>query len=218
MKFFVDGANIQEIKTLAMMGLVDGITTNPSIIAKTGRNFFTTIQELAELTTGPVSAEVVGLDAQTMILEGKKLSKLAKNICVKVPLTEEGLKACYILSREEIMVNVTLCFSPLQALMAAKAGATFVSPFIGRLDDIGHDGLQLIEEICQIYNNYPNIKTEVLAASIRTPSHIRQIAMMGADIITAPASIIQSMIKHPLTQKGLEDFLKDWEKTGQSIL
>lgn len=218
MKFFVDGADVQEIKTLSEMGMVNGITTNPSIIAKTGKKFFKVIEDLCSLTSGPVSAEITALDAKTMVQEGKKLSAIAKNVCIKVPLTEEGLKACYQLRQEDIMVNVTLCFSALQAVMAAKAGATFISPFIGRLDDIGHNGLQLIEEICQIYDQYPEFSTEVLAASIRNPFHIREVAFMGVDVVTAPASVIRSMIKHPLTEKGLDDFLKDWSKTGQSIL
>jgi transaldolase len=218
MKFFIDGADVQEIKALSLMGMVDGVTTNPSIIAKTGKDFFKLIEEICAVTPGPVSAEVTALDAETMVKEGKKLSKIAPNVCVKVPLTEEGLKACYQLRQEGIMVNVTLCFSPLQAIMAAKAGATFVSPFIGRLDDAGHNGLQLIDEICQIYDQYPEFSTEVLAASIRSPLHVREVAFMGADVITAPASVIRSMVKHPLTDKGVDDFLKDWAKTGQSIL
>ncbi|MBM3609987.1 MAG: fructose-6-phosphate aldolase [Alphaproteobacteria bacterium] len=218
MKFFVDGADVQEIKALSEIGMVDGITTNPSIIAKTGKNFFKVIEELCALTQGPVSAEVTALDAKTMIQEALKLRTIASNVCIKVPLTEEGLKACYELRQKDIMVNVTLCFSALQAIMAAKAGATYVSPFIGRLDDIGHNGLHLIEEICQIYDQYPEFSTEVLAASVRSPFQIREIALMGADVVTAPSSIIRSMVKHPLTDKGIVDFLKDWEKTGQSIL
>ena len=218
MKFFVDGADVQEIKALSEMGVVDGVTTNPSIIAKSGRKFEEVIAEICAVVDGPVSAEVTATDAKNMILEGKKLAKIAKNVCIKVPLTEEGLKACYALRQESIMVNVTLCFSPLQALMAAKAGATFISPFIGRLDDIGHDGMQLIEEICQVYSNYPELDTEVLAASVRHPLHVKQIAEIGAHVMTAPAKVIRSLTKHPLTDKGLEAFLKDWESTGQSIL
>lgn len=218
MKFFVDGADVQEIKALSEMGVVDGVTTNPSIIAKTGRKFQDVIAEICEVTSGPVSAEVAAIDAETMVLEGKHLAKIADNVCIKVPLTEEGLKACYRLRQENIMVNVTLCFSPLQALMAAKAGATFISPFIGRLDDIGHDGMQLIGEICQVYANYPEFTTEVLAASVRHPFHIKEIAEIGADVVTAPAKVLKSLVKHPLTDKGLADFLKDWAETGQSIL
>jgi transaldolase len=218
MKFFVDGADIQEIKDLSAMGVVDGVTTNPSIIAKTGRQFQEVIAEICEVTSGPVSAEVAAVDAKTMVLEGKNLAKIAKNVCIKVPLTEEGLKACYALRQENIMVNVTLCFSSVQALLAAKAGATFISPFIGRLDDIGHDGMQLVEEICQIYANYPELTTEVLAASVRHPLHVKQIAEIGAHVVTAPASVIRALVNHPLTEKGLNAFLKDWAKTGQSIL
>ncbi len=218
MKFFVDGADIQEIKALSAMGVVDGVTTNPSIIAKTGRQFQEVIAAICKITPGPVSAEVAAVDAKTMILEGKHLAKIAKNVCIKVPLTEEGLKACYALRQDNIMVNVTLCFSAVQALMAAKAGATFISPFIGRLDDVGHDGMQLAEEICQIYANYPDLKTEVLAASIRHPLHVKQAAEIGAHVVTAPASVIRALVNHPLTDKGLDAFLKDWAKTGQSIL
>lgn len=218
MKFFVDGADIQEIKALSEMGIVDGVTTNPSIIAKSGRDFKEVIAEICGVTHGPVSAEVTATDAKNMILEGKHLAKIAKNVCIKVPLTEEGLKACYAFSQEGIMTNVTLCFSPLQALMAAKAGATFISPFIGRLDDIGHDGMQLIEEICQMYDNYPELETEVLAASVRHPLHVKQAAEIGADVVTAPAKVLRALVKHPLTDKGLDAFLKDWAGSGQSIL
>lgn len=218
MKFFVDGADIQEIKALSELGVVDGVTTNPSIIAKTGRDFKEVIAEICAVVDGPVSAEVAATDAETMILEGKKLAEIAENVCIKVPLTEEGLKACHALSQEGIMTNVTLCFSSMQALMAAKAGATFISPFIGRLDDIGHDGMQLIEEICQVYDNYPELETEVLAASVRHPLHVKQVAEIGADVVTAPAKVLMSLVNHPLTDKGLEAFLKDWGKTGQSIL
>ena len=218
MKFFVDGADIQEIKALSAMGIVDGVTTNPSIIAKTGRQFQEVIAEICAITSGPVSAEVAALDSKTMILEGRHLAKIANNVCIKVPLTEEGLKACYALRQENIMVNVTLCFSAVQALMAAKAGATFISPFIGRLDDVGHDGIQLVEEICQIYANYPELTTEVLAASVRHVLHVKQIAEIGAHVVTAPASVLRALLNHPLTEKGIETFSKDWAKTGQSIL
>jgi len=218
MKFFVDGADIPEIKALSAMGIVDGVTTNPSIIAKTGRQFQEVIAEICAITSGPVSAEVAALDSKTMILEGRHLAKIANNVCIKVPLTEEGLKACYALRQENIMVNVTLCFSAVQALMAAKAGATFISPFVGRLDDVGHDGIQLVEEICQIYANYPELTTEVLAASVRHPLHVKQIAEIGAHVVTAPASVLRALVNHPLTDKGIETFSKDWARTGQSIL
>lgn len=218
MKFFVDGADVKEIKELAEMGLVDGVTTNPSIIAKTGRKFKDVIAEICAAVDGPVSAEVTATDVEGMVREGKYLSKIADNICVKVPLTEQGLKACYRLRQEDILVNVTLCFSAMQALLAAKAGATFISPFVGRLDDISQDGMTLIGEICQIYDNYPEITTQVLAASLRHPLHVKQVAEIGADVATLPAKIFKQMAKHPLTDKGLDAFLKDWQSTGQSII
>lgn len=217
MKFFIDSANIAEIKSLVEAGLVDGVTTNPSIIAKTGQNFFDVIKQITEIVKGPVSAEVTALDAAGMIQEGLKLRKIASNVVVKVPLTLEGLKACNALSAEGIMVNVTLCFSANQALLAAKAGATFISPFVGRLDDIGQDGLLLISDIVNIYQNY-NFKTEVLVASVRNTYHVHQSALLGAHIVTAPPSIIKQLVQHPLTDKGLADFLSDWKKTGQNIL
>jgi transaldolase len=217
MKFFVDGVDLPEIKELARMGVVDGVTTNPSIIAKSGRDFKEVIKEICDLVDGPVSAEVAATQADEMISEGKILAKIALNVCVKLPLTAEGLKACHALSQEGIMTNVTLCFSSAQALMAAKAGATFVSPFVGRLDDIGQDGLSLIQEICQIYNNYPELETEVLVASVRHPRHILDAAAMGAHVMTAPAKVIKQLINHPLTDKGLESFLKDWKESGQKI-
>lgn len=218
MKIFIDSADIQEIKALHDLGLVDGVTTNPSLIAKSGRNILDVTAEIAALISGPVSAEVTATDAQGMIQEGHKLSKIADNVIVKVPLTPEGLIACRTLTDQGIGVNVTLCFSANQALLAAKAGAMFISPFIGRLDDIGQDGMQLIEDICDMYRNYPQFTTEVLVASVRHPVHVTQSALMGADAITLPPKIVHQMFKHPLTDSGLEAFLSDWSKTGQSIL
>lgn len=217
MKFFIDTAEVDEIRELASTGLVDGVTTNPSLIAKSGRNILEVIEEIASITDGPVSAEVAATDYETMLAEGKKLAKLADNICVKVPLTVDGLKTCKALSDEGTPVNVTLCFSASQAILAAKAGAAFISPFVGRLDDIGQDGLALIEEIVDIYNNY-DFRTEVLVASIRHPIHLTQAARMGADVATIPPKVIHQLYKHPLTDNGLSAFLKDWEGTGQSIL
>jgi len=217
MKFFVDTADIADIKDLASTGLLDGVTTNPSLIAKSGRDFLEVVAEICATVTGPVSAEVTALDAETMLKEGRKLAKLAPNIAVKVPLTWDGLKTCKALTGEGIMVNVTLCFSANQALLAAKAGATFISPFIGRLDDINLDGMDLIHEIRTIYDNY-DFKTEILAASIRTANHVKDVAMLGADVATVPPAVLRSLANHPLTDKGLEQFLADWKKTGQKIL
>ena len=217
MKFFVDTADTDEIRDLAATGLIDGVTTNPSLVAKTGRDFFEVVREICDMVDGPVSAEVVALDADAMIAEGRKLAKIADNIAVKVPLTWDGLKACKVLSDEGNMVNVTLCFSANQALLAAKAGATFISPFIGRLDDINLDGLELIEDIRTIYDNY-SFDTEILAASVRSVNHVSDCAKIGADVVTAPPNVLQNLAKHPLTDKGLEAFMKDWEKTGQKIL
>lgn len=217
MKFFVDTAEIAEIRELAEAGLIDGVTTNPSLIAKSGRDFREVIAEICTVTDGPVSAEVTALDAPGMIKEGKSLLTIAKNIAVKVPLTLEGLKACRALSNEGTMVNVTLCFNAQQALLAAKAGATFISPFLGRLDDIGIDGMELIEEIRQIYDNY-DFETEVLAASVRTINHVKYAALAGADVATVPPSVLKTLVKHPLTDKGIEAFMSDWAKTGQSVL
>lgn len=217
MKFFVDTAEIAEIRELAEAGLIDGVTTNPSLIAKSGRKFREVIAEICAATDGPVSAEVTALDAPGMIKEGKSLLTIAKNIAVKVPLTLDGLKACRALSDEGHMVNVTLCFNANQALLAAKAGATFISPFVGRLDDIGIDGMELIEEIRQIYDNY-GFETEVLAASIRTVNHVKFAALAGADVATVPPSVLKSLVKHPLTDKGIEQFMADWKKTGQSVM
>jgi transaldolase len=218
MKFFIDSAQVTEIKELNEYGLVDGVTTNPSLIAKSGRNFFEVAEEICSIISGPVSLEVSATQYDLMIKEGEKLSSIAKNIAIKLPMTMDGLKACRFFSNKGIMVNLTLCFSSAQAILAAKAGATFVSPFIGRLDDIGQDGLGLIGEICQIYSNYPEFTTQVLVASIRNPIHIIESAKMGADIATIPAKILTQLIDHPLTDKGLDIFLKDWKNTGQTII
>ncbi len=217
MKFFVDTAEVDAIAELNDLGMVDGVTTNPSLILKSGRDILEVTKEIAEMVDGPVSAEVVALKADDMIAEGRKLAKIADNIAVKVPLTWDGLKACNVLTNEGNMVNVTLCFSANQALLAAKAGATFISPFIGRLDDINLDGMQLIADIREIYDNY-DFRTEILAASIRTVNHAFEAARIGSDVMTAPPDVIKKMAQHPLTDKGLEAFLKDWEKTGQKIL
>ena len=217
MKFFIDTADIEEIRDLASTGLVDGVTTNPSLIAKSGRNFLEVVAEICDVVDGPVSAECVALDFKTMLKEGRKLSKIADNIAVKVPLTEAGLKTCKALSDDGIMVNVTLCFSAAQALLAAKAGATFISPFVGRLDDIGQDGMDLIADVVTIYENY-DFATEVLVASIRHPVHVVQAAKMGAGVATLPPKVLRQLFGHPLTDKGLDGFMKDWAATGQSIL
>ena len=217
MKFFVDTADIDAIRELAATGLVDGVTTNPSLIAQSGRDFFEVIKEIASIVEGPVSAETVAMDFETMLKEGQKLAKLADNIAVKVPLTPAGLKTCKALSDDGIKVNVTLCFSAGQALLAAKAGAAFISPFVGRLDDISYDGLDLIEDICQIYANY-DFDTEVLVASCRGPLHVTEAAKIGADIATVPPKVLHQLYNHPLTDKGLDAFMKDWAATGQTIL
>ena len=218
MKFFVDTADADEIRDLAASGLLDGVTTNPSLVAKTGRDFIAVLKEICAMVDGPVSAEVTATDYQSMVDEGNRLADLADNVAIKVPLTMDGLKACRTLTQGGNMVNVTLCFSAAQALLAAKAGATFVSPFIGRLDDIGADGMQLIETIVAIYANYDTITTEVLVASVRHPMHIVQAAEIGADICTVPPDVLRKLARHPLTDKGLAAFLADWQKTGQSIL
>jgi transaldolase len=217
MKFFVDTAEIDAIAELNALGMVDGVTTNPSLILKSGRDILEVTREICDLVDGPVSAEVVALDAEEMIAEGRKLAAIADNIAVKVPLTWDGLKTCKVLSGEGHMVNVTLCFSANQALLAAKAGATFISPFIGRLDDINLDGMELIADIRTIYDNY-GFDTQILAASIRTVNHVTESARIGADVITAPPSVIKALASHPLTDKGLEQFMADWAKTGQKIL
>jgi len=218
MKFFVDTANIDEISELSEMGVVDGVTTNPSLIYKSGRDFKEVIKEIARIVSGPISAEVTSLNKNEMIDQGLELSKIANNIVIKVPLTENGLIACKNLSKKSIKVNVTLCFSSSQALIASKMGATYISPFIGRLDDISNEGLNLIEEIITIYSNYPDrLSTEVLVASIRSPLQVAQVAQMGADVATIPPKIIKQMIKHPLTDIGLNSFMEDWKKTGQTF-
>ncbi|MGN6589901.1 MAG: fructose-6-phosphate aldolase [Sphingomicrobium sp.] len=216
MKFFADTAEISEIRELADTGLLDGVTTNPSLIHKSGRKFLEVVKEIAGVVKGPVSAEVVALDYEGMMREAEVVRKIAENIAVKVPLTPAGLKACKSLSGDGTMVNVTLCFSPTQALLAAKAGATFISPFIGRLDDISADGMQLISDIRLIYDNY-DFETEILAASIRHPLHVLEAAKIGADVMTAPPKIIWQLFNHPLTDAGIASFLKDWEATGQKI-
>jgi len=217
MKFFVDTAEIDAIAELNDLGMVDGVTTNPSLIMKSGRDILEVTKEICALVDGPVSAEVVATKSDDMIAEGRKLAAIADNIAVKVPLTWDGLKACKVLSDEGRMVNVTLCFSANQALIAAKAGATFISPFIGRLDDINMDGLELIADIRQIYDNY-GFETQILAASIRSVNHITDSARIGADVITAPPEVIRKLVDHPLTDKGLAAFMADWAKTGQNIL
>ena len=217
MKFFIDSADINEIKQINNYNFVDGVTTNPSLIAKSGRDFKEVITEICSIVSGPISAEVAANDFENMVKEGEILAKIAKNICIKLPLTMDGLKACFYFSKKNIQTNVTLCFSAAQALLAAKAGATFVSPFVGRLDDINCDGLGLISEIRKIYDNYPDFNTEILVASIRNPLHITESAKIGADVATIPAKVFHSLISHPLTDKGLEIFNKDWQKTGQKI-
>lgn len=213
MKFFIDTANIDEIKKANELGMVDGVTTNPSLVAKEGREFKGLIKEICDIVDGPVSAEVVSLDAEGMVKEARELANLADNIVVKIPMLEEGLKAVKTLAQEEINTNVTLCFSPIQALMAAKAGAAYISPFVGRLDDISHIGMELVEEIITIYDNY-GFETEVIVASVRNPTHVLDAALMGADIATIPFKVIQQLTKHPLTDIGVEKFLADWKKQG----
>lgn len=217
MKFFVDTADTAEIQELASTGLLDGVTTNPSLIAKSGRQFKEVIAEICSITDGDVSAEVAATDYDTMIKEAAELVKIGNNVVIKLPLTMDGLKACKKLTGEGHKTNVTLCFSANQALLAAKAGATYISPFIGRLDDINVDGLELIREIRVIYDNF-GFETEVLAASIRTPNHVKDCAIIGADVVTVPPATLKALVKHPLTEKGLEAFLADWAKTGQSII
>jgi transaldolase len=216
MKFFVDTADTAEIRDLAASGLVDGVTTNPSLIHKAGRDFLEVVKEICGIVDGPVSAEVVALDFETMMQEAEVVRKVADNVAVKVPLTIDGLKACKALTSDGTMVNVTLCFSANQALLAAKAGATFISPFVGRHDDVGFDGMQLISDIRLIYDNY-DFATEILVASVRHPIHVLESAKLGADVMTAPPAVIRQLVKHPLTDKGIEGFLADWAKTGQKI-
>jgi transaldolase len=218
MKFFVDTADVDEIRELAATGLLDGVTTNPSLVAKSGRPFLEVIREICEIVDGPVSAEVTATDHSTMLSEGRKLAQLAGNVAVKVPLTPDGLKTCRALADDGVMVNVTLCFSPSQSILAAKAGAAFVSPFIGRLDDISRDGMGLIADIRVIYDNYEEFTTEILVASVRSPNHVAEAAKIGADVATIPPGVIRQLFNHPLTDKGLDAFLADWAGTGQSIL
>jgi len=211
MKFFIDSANIQEIKEAAAMGMLDGVTTNPSLVSKEGKEFFPLLKEICSIVNGPVSAEVISTDVEGMLKEGRELAKLHENIVVKVPIIKDGLKAVKIFSAERIKTNVTLCFSATQALMAAKAGASYISPFVGRLDDVGQNGMELINQIVTIYNNY-GFQTEVLVASVRNPIHIIEAAMMGADVCTVPFKVLEQLLKHPLTDIGLEKFLSDWKK------
>jgi transaldolase len=217
MKFFVDTADVAEIRDLAATGLLDGVTTNPSLIAKSGRKMTEVIAEICELVAGPVSAEVAATEYKQMLIEAAVLLRVAKNVTIKVPLTPDGLRACHALSQEGISVNVTLCFSAGQALLAAKAGAAFISPFVGRLDDVGTNGMDLIADIVRIYGNYPALKTEVLVASIRNPIHLIEAAKLGADVATMPPAVIRGLYNHPLTDKGLAAFLADWAATGQTI-
>ncbi|MBZ9654386.1 fructose-6-phosphate aldolase [Phyllobacterium lublinensis] len=216
MKFFVDTADVKEIRELNDLGLLDGVTTNPSLILKSGGSIIEVTKEICSVVKGPVSAEVTATEYEAMMKEAAVLAKIADNICIKVPLTFDGLKACKALRSDGHLVNVTLCFSANQALLAAKAGATFISPFVGRIDDIGIDGMELISEIRTIYDNY-DYQTEILAASIRTVNHVKQAALIGADVVTVPPATLKALVKHPLTDKGLETFLADWAKTGQSI-
>ena len=218
MKFFIDTADLNEIKDLAATGMVDGVTTNPSLAAKQGMNFKELIGEVCKVVSGPVSAEVTAMDYETMMKEAEVLRKIARNVTIKVPLTQDGLKFCRALSSEGTMVNVTLCFTCGQAILAAKAGATFVSPFVGRLDDLGVNGMQLIDDIRMVYDNYDNFKTQILVASVRSPEHIINAGKIGADVITAPPKVIRQLYHHPLTDAGLKTFAEDWAKTGQSIL
>jgi len=217
MKFFVDTADIAEIRDLAATGLLDGVTTNPTLVAKSGRDFFEVLKDICAVVTGPVSAEVTATDTDGMIKEGEKLARIADNITIKLPMTWDGLKACRHFSSKNIMTNVTLCFSAPQALLAAKAGATFVSPFVGRLDDIGEVGMKLIDDICTIYKQYDALETQVLVASVRNLQHITDAAKLGAHVATIPPKVLRDMIHHPLTDKGLATFLEDWKKTGQKI-
>ena len=218
MRFFIDSADVAEIRDLSLTGLVDGVTTNPSLVAKSGRDFFEVLREICELVPGPVSAEVAATDVETMLAEGRALAGLADNIVVKTPLTPDGLKACRALTDGGIPVNVTLCFSAAQAILAAKAGARYISPFVGRLDDVGADGLDVVADIVEVYGAYPEFTTEVLVASVRSAEHVVEAAKLGAHVATLPPAVLRAMFKHPLTDKGLELFLADWAKTGQSIL
>jgi transaldolase len=213
LKFFIDTADVSEIQELSSSGFLDGVTTNPSLIKKSGRNINEVIAEICDIVPGPVSAEVAATSYEEMIKEAEVLKAIAKNVTIKVPLTWDGLKACRKLRNDDVLVNVTLCFSANQALLAAKAGATFISPFVGRLDDIGLNGMNLISDICEIYSNYPNLNTEVLVASIRSPNHVIESAKIGADVVTLPANVLKQLIHHPLTDNGLKVFLEDWKMT-----
>jgi transaldolase len=217
LKFFIDTADVSEIKELSSSGLLDGVTTNPSLIKKSGRNINEVIAEICDIVPGPVSAEVAATNYEEMLKEAEVLKAIAKNVTIKVPLTWDGLKACRTLRNDDVLVNVTLCFSASQALLAAKAGATFISPFVGRLDDIGLNGMDLISDICEIYTNYPNLNTEILVASIRNTNHVIDAAKIGADVVTLPPNVLKQLISHPLTDNGLKAFLDDWKLTGQSI-
>lgn len=218
MKFFVDTADVAEIKSLAESGLLDGVTTNPSLVAKTGRKMHDVIADICAIIPGPVSAEVAAPDFKGMMAEAHVLREIARNVTIKVPLTPDGLRACRTLANDGTMVNVTLCFSPAQAILAAKAGASFISPFVGRLDDIGEDGMGVVADIVTIFRNYPTIKTEVLVASVRGPRHVIEAAKLGAHVATVPPAVLRSLFNHPLTDKGLATFSADWAKTGQHIV
>lgn len=219
MKFFLDTAVTEEIKEFSDLGLIDGVTTNPSLIKKSGRDFFEVIKEICELLPyGDISAEVIANDFKNIMLEADKLRNISENVVIKLPMTVDGIKACNKLSEEGTKTNVTLCFSANQAILAAKAGATYVSPFVGRLDDTGHDGMELIGDICNIFDNYPEFTTQVLVASIRNPQHIHQSAVIGADVVTSPVSVIRQLFNHPLTDKGLASFMSDWKDTKQTII
>ena len=218
MEFFLDTADVKLIKELNKTGLINGITTNPSLVAKSGKNFLEILKEITKIIKGPISAEVTALDTKGMIAEANKLKKISKNIVIKLPLTENGLKTCKTLSKSKIKTNVTLCFSAAQALLAAKCGATYISPFVGRLDDIGENGMELIQQIKSIYSNYKNLNTKILVASVRNADHVIKSAIIGADVVTLPPDTLMELYNHPLTKKGLDAFLSDWKKTKQSIV
>ena len=218
MEFFLDTADVDSIRELSETDLIDGVTTNPSLVAKSGKDFFTILKDISKIVSGPISAEVTALESNDMIAEGEKLAKIAKNIVIKLPLTQEGLKACTKLTKKKIKTNVTLCFSPAQALIAAKSGATYISPFVGRLDDIGENGMELIQKIKDIYSNYPKLNTKILVASVRNMEHVAQAAIIGADVVTLPPKILEELYEHPLTKKGLDAFMEDWKKTNQKII
>jgi len=218
MEFFLDTADVDSIRELSETGLIDGVTTNPSLVAKSGKDFFTILKDISKIVSGPISAEVTALESDGMVAEGVKLAKIANNIVIKLPLTQEGLKACTKLTKKKIKTNVTLCFSPAQALIAAKSGATYISPFVGRLDDIGENGMELIQKIKDIYSNYPKLNTKILVASVRNMEHVAQAAIIGADVVTLPPKILEELYEHPLTKKGLDAFLEDWKKTNQKII